>query len=231
MAIPGTPYSATYLLDALKRFVGRSMPADSITDASYYRRLSEAQSGIVADTAAICPHVFYPTVGYSAMPTLTTTDQQTFTFGTDSDGNAISPIGKVGIYPSLDSIPSYPWRAGYDYIPLGTTAIQIPNDNTYTGTLYWRGVTMPGVIDGTHEPVLEPLSSRILIPLRAAVAFLEEGGRNLPLATTYQSRYDREWANWLVTWRTSYRAGGALGNWVPGLQVAAGSSWNLNAGY
>lgn len=233
---PGAPYSSSYLLDMFNRLTGRPS-TDAVSPASKYTRLSEAQSAIVVDIAAVCPDVLYPPVSYASTPTLTTTDNQTFTFGTDANGYALAPMGKTSIYDSLDNIPNCPWQAGRDYIPLGATAIQIPNNGSFSGTLYWRGISPPGVIDGSHEPVLFPEGARQLIAYRAAINFLLEGGRNPALSAQYQLLYGRPFgaqpgmfASWCLEWRTAYRGGGVLGPQVTGLAVAVGSASN-NGGF
>lgn len=227
------PWTSIYLLRMFKRLVGRSNIADAVTNASYYERLTEAQAAIVTDIAGIFPDCLYPTVTYASIPTLTTTDNKTFTFGTDSNGMAIAPMGKAAIFASLNDIPTNPWRPGHDFIPLGGTAIQIPNNNTYSGTLYWRGITAPGVIDEDSEPVLFPETSRNLIAMRAAIAFLTEGGRGLELADRYTEQYGRPlgtrpglFAQQMLEWENQWRGGGVLGQRVTGLMVAAGSQFN-----
>ena len=225
-------YDSAYLLKLFDRFTGR--PAtDAVTDASKYERLTDAQAEIVADIAVIYPACLYPTM----TPTLSTSDNKTFTFGTDDNGYAIAPMGKASIYASLDDVPTNPWRPGLDYIPLGGTSIQIPNNNTYSGTLYWRGITPPGVIDGSgdNEPVLFPEASRRLIAYRAAISFLEEGGRQLDLAAFYAAKYGHPlsqnpglFASWMLEWRTQWANGGVIGNRLTGLAVATGSLTNAS---
>lgn len=224
-------YDSAYLLGLFNRLTGRPT-TDVITDASKYQRLTEAQSEIVKDIAGICPYVLYPTVGYGSIPTLSTSDNQTFTFGTDSNGYAIAPMGKAAIYQSLNDIPTNPWRLGVDYIALGATAIQIPNNNTYAGTLYWRGITPPGDIDASHQPALFPEGARLLIPYRAAITFCLEGNRNPDLGLQLQALYGRPFgtqpgmfATWLLEWKTAFKGGGALGQHVTGLAVAIGSQF------
>lgn len=231
------PWTSLYLLGMFKRLIGRANIADAVTTTSYYERLTEAQSAIVTDIAGIFPSCLYPTVGYSAIPTLTTTDNQTFTFGTDSNGFAIAPMGKAAIFRSLTDIPSNPMVPNCDFIPLGGTAIQIPNNNTYSGTLYWRGITPPGVITNDAQPILFPEGARQLIAYRAAIAFLTEAGRSLELAREYRELYGRPlgsapglFATQMLEWKTAFRGGGALGNQVSGLAVAVGSYTN-NAGF
>lgn len=208
--------------------------------ASKYERLTDAQSQIVTDIAGIFPSCLYPTTTYASIPTLTTADSgKTFTFGTDSNGFAITPMGKAMIFSSLNDIPSNPWREGIDYIALGGTAIQIPNNNSYTGTLYWRGITPPGVLSDTSttQPVLFPEGARQLIAYRAAINFLLEANRNPELAATYIGIYGRPlgtnpglFAAQMLEWKTQWRGGGVLGNQVSGLQVALGSYTN-SAGF
>lgn len=226
----GYPYSAAYLLRLFKRLVGRPQQADAVTDGSYYERMTDAQASIVADIAGICPHVLYPT----APLTLSTTDSKTFTFGTDANGFAIAPIGRSKIYRSLNDVPDDPMVPGVDYIPLGATSIQVPNNQTYTGTLYWRGVSPPGIIDGSgvNEPVLYPEGSRQLIAYRAAIAFLLEGERHPELAATYTGLYGRPlgagpglFAQWTLAWRTQFAGGGAMGS-VTGLTLALSGQYS-----
>lgn len=228
-------YDAPYLLALFNRLTGRPT-ADAVSTTSKYDRLSEAQDSIVVDIAAICPGVLYPAVAYGSIPTLTTTDNKNYTFGFDDNGEPITPMGKTSIFTSLTDIPSNPLRAGVDYIPLGASAIQAPNNGTLPSTLYWRGITPPGAISAQGDPALFPLASRRLIAVRAAIGFLTEGNRNPTLAAQYMLEYGRPFgsqpgafAAWCLEWQTAYRGGGVLGNRVSGLQVAVGSYTN-NAG-
>lgn len=190
---------------------------DAITDASKYQRLSEAQNNVIAQMMAVVPKSLYPKVSYASLPTLTTTDSQVFTFGVDSNGYPIYPLGHAGIYPSLNSIPDWPWREGFDYISEGTQ-IRIPNNNTYTGTLWWYGAQQPADIDATHQPSIFPEAARVLIVIDAVRSFAQEGVRNGPLEDTMQNEWDRQWGRWCLTWKSAYRKGGALA--FSGLQLA-----------
>lgn len=226
-------YDSADLLTQFNELTGRP-DVDAITDASKYQRLTRAQQQIVADIAAICPTVLYPPVAYGAIPQLVTTDNQLFTFGTDSNGYPIAPIGKTGIYAKLGDIPDYPWVEGRDYVQAGATAIRIPNDNLWTDPLYWVGVAPPADISASSEPSLFPEASRELIAVRAAYNFCQEANRNPALAAQLGQRYGYPvlpnpgqiglFARWCTTWRTQYRTGGVLG-WVSGLDVAMGNRW------
>ena len=227
------PYTSKYLLTMLLRYLGRPETADAISAQTYLDRLTDAQQQIVADLAGIMPDVLYPTT--TTLPTMSTTDSQTFTFGTDANGFALAPIGNVGLYRSMADVPNYPMEPGIDYIPIGATAIQIPNNQTYSGSIYWRGISPPGIIDlsGSHEPVLFPEGARELIALRAAINFCNEAGLNPSVAAILASQYGYplagnpgRFAFWCMTWKTSYRRGGALGT-ITGRQLAASGAYNL----
>lgn len=207
-----------------------------MTDAVKYSLLSDAQNQIVADLAGIYPKALYQPVGYGSIPQLITTDHQTFTFGIDVNGNPIAPIGKVGIYQTLNDIPGYPWVEGCDYVLLGGTAIQIPNNGQYTGSLYWRGIAPPPDISATSQPVLFPEASRELIVIRAVYNYAQEANRNAALEQTVAQRYGfplvptaGQFAQWCLTWKTAFQAGGAL-RAVSGLAVAVGSETNQGGG-
>lgn len=214
-------WDSPYLLKRFNAYTGRPS-TDAISDPDKYQRLNEALQEIVGDIAAICPWVLYPKVAYGSMPTLTTTDNQVFTFGTDSNGALIAPIGLTGIYRDLHDIPDNPYT---DYIDEGTQ-IRIPQDRTYTGTLYWRGITMPADMTAAQDPGLFPAPARELIAIRAAYNFCLEYNRNPDVAANMAVLYGRplsanpgRFVYWCLSWQTQFRSGGALGTWS-GLQMA-----------
>lgn len=183
--------------------------ADAITDPSKYQRLTAAQSRVIAMIAGVAPYALYPKVAYSSLPTLSTSDNQVFTFGTDSNGYAITPFGKAQVYRALNDIPDYPLVEGYDYVNEGTQ-IRIPNNRTYSGPLYWRGATPPTDIDATHQPSLLPEGARELIVIDAVRQFATEGGRNPELAALMQAEWNQAWPTWCLVFRTQFKQGGAL---------------------
>jgi hypothetical protein len=207
------------LLALFNRLAARPA-ADAIQDTAKYLRLTESQNRVVADIAARTPHVLY-----GAPQALVTVDNKVFTFGTDANNLPVFPIGKVGIYPSLSAIPDYPWREGSDYLSEGTQ-IRIPNDRTWSSTLYWRGITNPGPIDGTHEPALYPEAARELIALDAVRGYASEGGRNPDVKADMERDYAIGFAKWMLVWRTQFRNGGALMPLVAG-GVPLGASYSL----
>lgn len=192
--------------------------ADAITDVRKYGWLTEANNELVSAIAAVCPWTLYPT---GTIPTLSTADNKIFTFGTDANGSPIAPLGKCGIYTSLSSIPGGPWREGADYLNEGSQ-IRIPNDGTYSGTLYYRGITQPADLNATSNPTLLPEASRQLIPHIAALNFARSFARNPALAQMMLDYLGEPWkentkgafARWCLAWRTAFRSGGAMGQMV-----------------
>lgn len=203
-------WTSADLLTRFNELTGRAASGDSIADAAKYRRLADAQNVVLADAAARVPKALYPKVGYASMPTLTNVDGQVFTFGTDVNGDALFPIGKVEIYPDLQSIPDSPWIEGMDYLNEGTQ-IRIPSNRSWGGTLYWRGIAPVLTIDGTNQPSILPPPFRILIVYEAVRRYAEEGKRDLELADRMAANYAREFAKFCLTLRTQFSNGGALG--------------------
>lgn len=215
-------YSSSDLLLYFNQLAGRPT-TDAITPADKYLRLTRAQNRIVALMQGVAPWALYPKVAYGSLPTLTTTDQQVFTFGTDSNGYGIFPMGKGGIYANLNDIPNNGWQEGRDYMREGTQ-IRIPNNGTYNGTLYWYGIGQPADITATDQPSLLPEASRELIVIEAVRSFSKEYTRNLPLAAEMQQEFDLLWPRYCLVWRTQFRSGGAV-DWCTGLGLALSNQW------
>jgi hypothetical protein len=204
-----TTWGSAYLLTKFNQAAQRPT-GDTISDSDKYQRIADAQSVVIADIAARCPQSLYQKVAYSAMPTLTTADNQVFTFGSDVNGDALFPTGKVRIFPSLQAIPDYPWVEGGDYLNEGSQ-IRIPNNRTFAGPLYWRGIAPVLPITATNAPSLLPPPSRILIVNEAVRSFAEEGNRSSEMADRASQQYDHNMARWCLVWKTQFKSGGALG--------------------
>lgn len=202
------PYSAPDLLSLFNRLAARPA-ADAVLDTDKYDRLSKAQQRVVMEASAIYPAAFYQKVAYGSIPTLSTVDNQVWTFGLDGDDNPIVPFGKTNIYTSLAAIPDDPWLECIDYLN-EQTQIRIPNNRSYSGTLYWRGVQIPGVVNATTDPVLFPTPARELIVIDAVRQFAKEGSRNPDLAADMQAEWDRQFPLHCYTWKTQFQKGGAL---------------------
>lgn len=198
-------WDSAYLLGQFNRLAARP-DTDAITSATKYIWLAEAQNEVVADIASRSPNVLY-----GAPAALSTSDGGfTFTFGTDSNGYALFPMGKVGIYPTLNSIPDIPWNEGVDYLNEGIR-IRIPNNRTYAGTLYWRGITPPPDISASTQPSLFPEMARELITMTAVKNFAQAGNLDPELAQQMMDQYSRAFPRWMLVYRTQFRNGGALG--------------------
>lgn len=222
-------YDSVSLLGIFNRKAGRPTPpngTDTITDASKYQRLTESQNRVIAKIMAVCPQSLYPKVSYAAMPTLTTTDNQVFTFGTDSNGYPISPMGKTWIGPSLSGLLDTPWIQGRDYLNEGTQ-IRIPDNRTFSGTLYWYGVKNPPDITASTQPSIFPEAARELIVIDAVRQFATEYVRNPELAQAMAGEWSDAWPSWCLAWKTNMRQGGAYGG-LTGRNFALGSQWNYS---
>lgn len=226
-------WDADYLLQYVKRQTGRT-GADSILDPAWYLRISEAQNQVVADIAAIAPHVLYPTVATASLPTLTVSAAGDIaTFGNDSNSYPKFPMGKGGIFSSLTDIPTNPLIEGVDYMNEGTQ-IRALNGGTLPSTLYWYGISQPADIDATHQPALNPEASRELIGIRAAYNFGTEGNRNAALSETMAAKYGYplaqapgRFAFWMLVYKTQFARGGALG--ATGMQLAIAGQYGQAA--
>jgi hypothetical protein len=215
--MPST-YASSDLLTLFNDYAGRPQSGDALSDANKYKRLARAQNVVIEDLAARVPQPQFSHAAYGSTPTLTTTDNQVFTFGTDLNGDPSFPIGKANIYSSLASIPDSPLVEGQDYLWEGTQ-IRIPNNGTYTGTLYWRGVAPILALDGTNQPTLSPPPARILIVLEAVRAFCTEGGQNPELGQQMAQEYGVAFARWCLTLKTAQVNRGGTGP-VSGLRLA-----------
>ena len=196
-------FDSAYCLELFGRLASRPS-VDEVTDITKYRFLAESQNRVIADIAARAPKVL---VG--APIAMVTADSKVFTFGTDASGFALFPMGNVRIFSTLSAVPDSPLEEGYDYLQEGTQ-VRIPNNNTYTGTLYWRGISPPADISASVQPSLFPEAARYLIVLDACRAFmqtLDRQDRHDALAM----EYGKEMARWLLVWKRQFSNGGALG--------------------
>ncbi len=179
--------------------------------------------------SAVAPFSLYPKVAYGSLPTLTTTDNQVYTFGTDSNSYANFPMGHGGIYSSLSDIPDAPLREGWDYMNEGTQ-IRATNNTTLPSVLYWYGIAQPADFDATHQPSLFPEASRELIVIEWVRRFAQEFLRNPSLVDEMNNEWERAWPIWCLTWKTQFRSGGALGVFT-GRDLAIAGGGGMNLGY
>lgn len=221
--MPAATWDSAYCLTMFNRKAGRPT-TDSVTDATKYQRLSEAQNRVIALMTAVAPNSLYPKVAYGSLPTLTTIDTQIYTFGTDANLYANFPMGHGGIYQSLNDIPNFPLVPNRDYMIEGTQ-IRAMNNTTLPTVLYWYGIAQPADMDATHQPALFPEPSRELIVIEAVRQFAKEGVRNPALAGAMDDEWNGQrgrpgaWPTWCMVWKTQFRSGGAL-NAFTGMQLA-----------
>lgn len=213
-----TMWASSDLLARWNTLAGRPASGDTVSDATKYQWLADAQIEVIGDIAARAPWVLYSKAAAASTPTCTTTDNKVFTFGTDTNGDALFPTGKVMIYPSLEAIPDSPWREGWDYMQEGTQ-IRIPNNGTYAGTLYWRGIAPVADLSASNQPALIPVQARILIVEKAVSYYAESGNRNTALADRVAAMYERDLSKWMLVYKTQFQNGGALGQ-VTGRDLA-----------
>lgn len=225
-------WDSAYLLGMFNRLTGRPVTGDSIIDATKYQWLNEAQNEIIGQMEVIVPYSLYPKVAYGSIPTLTTTDNQVYTFGPDGNSYANFPV-KMRVFRSLNDIPTNPLLENVDFMNEGTQ-IRALNNGTLPATLYAYGIFQPADLDATHQPVIFPEPARSLIAVLATKNFAEGAGvRNDKLAdrmiarigAPWGNKTDGEFARWCLTWKSQFPKGGALQS-LTGLQVAVGSSYN-----
>ncbi len=223
--MPAATFDSAWCLARFNQFAGRP-PSDSITDAAKYLRLTDAQNHVIALMAGVCPNALYPQVAYASLPTLTTTDNKVYTFGTDANLYAKFPMGHGGIYTSPNDIPDSPLRPGRDYMVQGTS-IRSMNNTTLPATLYWYGIGNPADMDATNQPAIFPEAARELIVIEAVRQFGKEGVRNPALVGamdeewngTGDARRPGAWPRWCLVWKTQFRSGGAV-SYVTGRDFA-----------
>jgi hypothetical protein len=182
--------------DLLTRFntLAARPSTDGISSITKYAFLAEAQREVFNDLALYVPEPFF-----EAPVALTAAgDRKTFTFP-----SSINPIGPVEVYPSLEAIPDSPLIEGEDYMSEGDQ-IRIPNNRSYSGTIYVRYVAPPSDIDASTEPTLVPAQARELIVYKAVALWAEGGGLRPDLADRMETRYQQKLAKWLLFFHNQY---------------------------
>lgn len=206
--------------------------AGPVTDTQKYDLLSRSQDRIIGMMSAVVPNSLYPKVAYGSLPTLTTTDNQVYTFGVDGRGYAAFPMGKGGVYRSLNDIPTNPLVPGQDYMIEGTQ-IRALNNTTLPSVLYWYGIAAPAAITASVQPAIFPEAARELIVIDAVRQFAQSGKRDTDLMALMAAEWGYPlpgqqpgaWAQWTMVWRSQFRSGGAL-NVFTGMQLAVLGGFN-----
>ena len=201
--------TAPDLLELFNDLTGRAA-TDSVQPTKKYTWLTRAMYEVVSELATVAPSSLYQKVGTSSLPTMSTTDNNVFTFGT-SGGAAIVPFGSAQIYKHLTDIPDRPLVPDLDYLDEGDQ-IRLPRQRTYAGPLYWRGIVMPAPITAATNPLpLLPVEANELIAIRAARNFAESGNvRNAALADRMEKRWAQRFPKICLVLKRQFSDGGAL---------------------
>jgi hypothetical protein len=173
-------------------------------------RLSRAQNAVIAMIGARFPEALYQ----APIALTPSSDHKTFSYGTDSAGNAVVPLGYVQVSPSLSSFSGeryfVGWVEGREFLDEGAQ-IRIPSNRSYTGTLYARFVpTAPAMVSGGQQPILNPAAARILIVRKAVKDYALEGAVNVPLGQLKDAQFKEDFRSWMTTYRTRFKGGGGL---------------------
>ena len=200
------------------------LEADGVTDATW-DLLSDAQDYWFRIFAATRPEPLY-----GAPVLMTTADLgYTYTFGLDAEGQPIFPLGHVEIRESRTGrllIPTADWGSG-DFVMEGDR-IRIPGGRTKTFSTgpYARFVTPPTKINAATQPLLKPRDARILIVLRAAIMWANQGGLRDP--KSWEQEEAVQWGAISSALATQYHLSGALSvddgedDWYRSIDTGAG---------
>ena len=185
-------YSTSGLLSFCKQQARRPATDNEMSDPQWYIYLSKGQRAWMNILGTIVPDA-----NLSAPTLLTSADGNvTYTFGVDSDGNPITPIGHVELYDGPRGILLRPGTfddTGCDYVPQGNV-VRFPGNvsRTFHNGLYARYVNaQPPDIAAGQEPTLQPVYARELIGYRALILYAEEAGGRDP--SRWQAAEERAW--------------------------------------
>ena len=194
-------YTTSGLLAFVKQQARRPSSDAAMPDSQWYIYLSRGQREWLMTIATIAPEA-----NMSAPTLLSSADGNvTYTFGLDSDGLPILPIGHVELYDGPRGLLLRPGTyddPSCDYVIEGNT-VRFPGNvsRTYHNGLYARYTNpQPADIGASQEPTLQPVNARSLIGYRALILYAQESG-------------DRDPSNWIQA-ETRYWAGNpAIGDY------------------
>lgn len=177
----------------------------STTDDALYDFATEAQDRINRDLA-----IYVPDAVWTVPTELSSSDSgYTYTFGLDTDSEAIFAFGHFKLFESLDAIPDYPLVPGVDFMVEGTstadkgTVIRIPGNVPRTfvdGGPYAQYVAPSNVITSSTQPTIPKMARNLLITDTEKRGWerLGMGGK----ADEAEERYQDEWVQSLAMIRT-----------------------------
>ena len=202
-----TQFTSADCLARVRRYLPNPTNTDFPADADVYAMLTEAENEVKRDLLGPCPWmVLQP-------PTLmsTTDGGLTWTFGTDSDGNAIVPFGASAIYRRKEDVPDFPMERSVDYLD-ETVRIRMPSNRADPisfpdGAPYFYGNIPTILINASAQPTLQPLDARILMIWKASANALIALGAD---EGDYERRYDQLILKFVSSFQLAAQNAGAM---------------------
>lgn len=192
------------LLARCKRYARRPATDASITDAEWYRHLSDAEQEFMQELADRAPES-----NWSAPFQMTAiTGNKRYTFGNDANGTPMAPM-RAEVFRSLRDIPDFPLVEGVDFLWDGSVGIRIPYDQarTFNGGAPWCRVVAPPIeITSSQGPTLQPPAAREVLVWSAVARWASEGGYRDP--GYWEAKAAQVKRNWFGRLRTTVRTQG-----------------------
>lgn len=151
-----------------------------LTNERAYTFLTDAQNELVFNLSAHIPDILKGT------PILLTSEDGGETYDFPNE-----PLGHIEIYPApyTDPLVEGPlWSLHADYTREGSKKIRMSQGRprTFANGPWARYIVMPGVIDATRNPTIQPNVIRRVLPWKAAELWAESGNQYDP--TPYRNR-------------------------------------------
>lgn len=206
--MPVSLWTSAALLARVRRYLRQPSTSDFPGDTDIYAALSETDNQVRRRVLMACPWLML------SAPTLMTTADSglTFTFGLDSDGSPIQPMGGYALFRQTTDVPDFPLEKGVDYLDEGNR-IRMPAGrasqiNWPGGAPYFYG-NLPSVqISSLVEPTLEPVDRRVLLVWGACASV----GLMLPNLdiTPFEERLETGIQEWVASAQLATANPGAL---------------------
>ena len=167
-----TQWISTDLLTRVRRKLPNPQNTDFPSNTDVYAEMQEATLEFARDVLQPCPFLTMQA------PTLMTSADSglTWQYGTDADGNPISPLGACAIYRRKEDVPDFPMERGVDYLD-ETIQIRMPANRadpiSYPdGAPYFYGNVPQVYVDSSHNPAAQPVDVRMAIVWRTVANLL-----------------------------------------------------------
>lgn len=158
-------------------------------------------TGVVSTSSIV---ISQPATATNASVVLTVTPDPSyiFTFGTDSDGNSLYPLGDVMLFRQLSDNPDWALREGVEFQMEGNK-IRLTDNVPWSGDLpYFQCLALPLTLSATVPPVLRPVQARELIVNAAALKYAEDSDESA--AARFEARLEKSWTRWLWAIQRQY---------------------------